>query len=199
MSNEDGNENLTDLQKMHKQYRGIKHSDPMISEDGLAMPIKKADSDPYDTIDEEEEVIEEELLLRFIRCEHCGFWQVPDVVYSVDTYEGILLGDLKDNPEEDLMKDIKREVQSWCVHCIVDVRTRGVKYQELANQLDNEIREARLNTQKITSVSDSTNIGKRFLEQEERERKISEEMAVHSTEKDTDIEGELVDNDQYQN
>ena len=167
--------NNDNINEMYKRYVGQRQENPIIDENGLQMPIKRMDNNPE--IENEENLeAEEDVYLRFMKCEHCEEWQTPDVIYIVDTYESIIF-----NEDNELSKDIKRETQSWCVNCITEIKNRCKTYQESVDTLNEEIKKAKIENQKIISVQDREGINQRLLEQEIREEKIRKEMEKHTS------------------
>jgi hypothetical protein len=99
---------------------GSKH--PLVDDSKINMGIKRKD---YTQKEKEEEVQiekETEIILRFVKCECCEEWRMPDEIFSVETCESLLIEEDVNNDEVVLKKELKEETQIWCLDCIKKIR-----------------------------------------------------------------------------
>jgi hypothetical protein len=143
-----------DEKKMYKNFitSGSKH--PLVDDSNINMGITRKSYPEKEKKYEKEEIVEveSEIILRFIKCECCDEWKMPEEIFQVETYESILIEEDVNSDEAIIQKELKEEPQMWCINCIQKIRN-NLNQKEI-DKFHKDFDLAKKESKKIVRVSD---------------------------------------------
>jgi hypothetical protein len=143
------------------QAKNNQNVSPLVDDKNVPSPIAPSsqmgrDSSNKSNIEKEEveaEVEGIEIEFSFFKCEKCNEWKNGESMYMVETNTPILI---REEGEEEDIKTLKTEIQTWCANCILNVidRYKKEKQENVFGRVEDEIARLKDERLKITRIQD---------------------------------------------